>query len=569
MTRSFRLAWLASMICLCLGWSSLARAAEVRQIVVDDARGPNAELIRSAVVKALLGHAEIRVVSLAYLKKSSGGLVARMSEPSGSVALGKSLGVAAVVQLEIKGQGKDLSVALRVRTTADGDVAESHQFRGDGAADLASKIQERAWKQLGNSLSAAKLPNGGGKRIVVLDLSGSKASTVKAYVVKALKRSKDTKVLSDKDTKGLLPAKDASAKDRAAAAASLRAHALIGGEVKISGGSASVALALYNGSDGELMTETTLKGAGLAALGRTLQKDLAKKLAGPLGEATGPMLPEEQPGEEAANASEPDAAPGQETDATADAEPETESPMPGSKPSALEVGLGMRAFARNFRYTDDLFGVLRSYKLGAAPAGMLWLRWYPAAHFMGGIPAHLGIAAAYEQGFALKSQDPSGQSYPTTMREWFVGVRGRVPLDVHEAGVQLTYGNHSFRVDDSPSNPLVPNTSYEYARIGIDGRVRVSRVSIGAELGHRFVLGSGEIATRNWFPHARASGFDAGVRAGYELFTGFELMAGFDFRRYALSMNPRPGEANIAGGAIDEYFGGWGGVSYRIDGESR
>ena len=201
-----------------------------------------------------------------------------------------------------------------------------------------------------------------------------------------------------------------------------------------------------------------------------------------------------------------------------------------------------------------------------ATAAMVWTRWYPAAHFVRGVPAHIGLAASYEQGLGLTSEDSSGESYATSTSEWYAGLRGRLPLGPHEAGAQLTYGKHTFRVEDTAANPLVPNTSYEYVRLGIDGRLRVSRVSIGVELGHRFVMSAGEIATRSWFPHAKASGFDAGVRAGFALVAGLEVVVGFDFRRYALSMNPEPGDANVAGGALDQYYGGWGGVAYRLDG---
>lgn len=567
MTLLGRRASLLLLLLACFAFATRAQAADPRLVVVNDARGPSGELIREAIVKALMSHAEVRVVSLAHVKKSADKLGANLGDPRGAVALGTSLGLAAIVDAEVKGQGKDWSVALRVRATSDGDIAESHQFRATSAAELAQRVGEKAWKQIGGSLADAKVPGGSSKRVVVLGLTGPKAAVVRGYVVKAVNRQKGVKVMSERDTKGQLPPKDAGAKDLAAAAEVLRASAFVGGEVKITGQAASLDVKLYNGGDGELMTEATLKGAGLQGLNRTIQNELGKKLAGPLGEAQLPPLPEEQLGgaAPAEGSGEGDAEPAEDGEAEAESPAEPRS-RPGALPSALEVGLGMRAFARNYRYTDDLFGTLRAYKLGAAPAAMLWLRWYPGAHFTSGIPAHVGLAAGYEQGFGLKSEDSSGESYDTSMTEWYAGLRGRVPFDVHEAGVQVTYGKHSFRVDDDPTNPLVPNTGYEYLRVGIDGRVRVSRVSISAELGHRFVLDAGEVASRTWFPHATASGFDAGVRAGFELVSGLEVMAGFDFRRYAFDMNPKPGDANVAGGALDQYYGGWGGVSYRLDG---
>lgn len=557
-----------ALFSLVLAFARPALAAEPRPIVVAEARGPSGERVRDALVRALKSHAEVRVVSLSHVKKASDALGAGLADPRGAVRLGATLGIAAIVDAEVRGQGKDWSVTLRVRATADGDIAESHQFRAASAEELAQKVGDKAWKQLGGSLGSAKLPGGEHKRVLVLPLEGPKASYVRGFVVKAINKQKGYKVIADRDSAGALPKSGAAAAEIGSAAAALRASAVVAGEVKITGKAAVLELRLMNGADGQVTTETTLKGAGLLGLGRTIQLELGQKLAGPLGETALAPLPEEdgaESGGEPAKDAESD-----EPEAKADdASPAPTSPEGSGPPSALEVGIGLRAFARNFHYTDDLFGTLRSYKLGAAPAGMLWLRWYPAAHLTSGFAAHVGIAAGYEQGFALKSQDPSGEKYDTTMREWYAGLRGRVPFGAHEAGLQVTYGKHSFRVQESGGAPLVPNTEYEWVRVGIDGRVRVSRVSLGAELGHRFVLDSGAIASRVWFPRAEASGFDAGVRAGFEIFTGFEIMAGFDFRRYALAMNPEPGDANVAGGALDQYYGGWGGVAYRLDGQAR
>ena len=561
-----RLGLLAWTVFVLLVGPARAWAAEPRLVVVNDATGPSAALVREALVKALSSHAEVRVVSLAHVKKRAGSLGASLGDPRGAVALGQSLGLSAIVDAEVKGQGKDWSVTLRVRATADGDIAESHQFRGASAAELAEKVGEKAWKQIGGSLAAAKAPGGGSKRVLVLPFKGPKAGVVRGYAVKALNRLKGIRVVSDRESKAGPPVGDGGVKELAAAAESSRAAAVIGGEVEITSTASTLQVKLVNGADGQLMTEATLKGAGLLGLERTIRDELGKKLAGPLGEAQAPPLPEEQLG----GAKQEDAGGEAEPAEEADASPEPRAPSaaaePRARPSALEAQLALRAFTRDYSYSDDLFGALRSYQLGAAPAGMLSLRWYPGAHFVSGLPAHFGLAVGYEQSLALESEDPSGARYDTSMNEWFVGLRGRVPSGGHEVGAQVTYGKHSFRVEDEPSRPLVPNTAYEYVRIGVDGRVRVSRVSLGAEVGHRFVMKSGEVASSAWFPHAKASGFDAGVRAGIELFMGLGLVAGFDVRRYALTMGSEPGDANVAGGAVDLYYAGWGGVAYRLDG---
>ena len=190
-----------------------ARAADPRLIVVNDARGPGGAEIRDAVVKALKSHAEVRVVSLAYVKKVAERLGAALGDPHGAVTLGTRLGLAAIVDAEVKGQGREWSVALRVRATVDGEIAETHQFRGESAAELTQKIADKAWKQIGGSLADAKAPGGSGKRVVVLELTGPKAGAVRAQVVKAVNRLEGFRVIAERDAAGRLPGKGAGAKE--------------------------------------------------------------------------------------------------------------------------------------------------------------------------------------------------------------------------------------------------------------------------------------------------------------------------------------------------------------------
>ena len=159
----------------------------------------------------------------------------------------------------------------------------------------------------------------------------------------------------------------------------------------------------------------------------------------------------------------------------------------GPRPSPLEIAAGLRAFSRHLTYTDDLFNRLRAYKLGLGPSIFVAGTWYPLAHFQAGPGAHAGLTAGYEQGLALKSEVSGGQKYDTTMREWFAGVRARIPLDSIELGVAITYGREIFVVNDDPVFPLVPDVRYSFVRVGADGRARFGRAVVGGHLGYRKV----------------------------------------------------------------------------------
>jgi len=551
-------------ILVLFSFSSRARAADdAKRVVVAEFAGDSGGQVRRGLLEALLGHSEVFVVSLAHAEKLVDG--AAVANRESAKTLGKALGLVAVVEGEVAKSGSGFAVKVRVRSTQDGEVSEAHQFRADDLKALSKKLATAAWTQVSPGLMDSKSPRKGGTQVGVRPMTGPKSSAVRAWVQQAIKRKKGLGIVSNKALKGANVGEDTKGAELAAAAEALDASAFLTGKVSIEGKTASVEIDVQNGADGESIAQFTLKGKGLAGLKREIAKELVKKLEGPLERAHPPSPPEEKIAAAAEEAGEEGA---ESEEGGGEEEAPSEPSKASERPSPLEVGGGIRAASRNFRYQDDLFDSLRAYKLGLAPAGFLWLRWYPVAHFNGGALAHLGLTGGYEQGFALESEAANGEKYSTTSREWFAGLRYRIPVQRHEVGIQVNYGVHSFLVDDDPVFPLVPDVKYSYVRLAADARARVSRVVIGGHFGYRIVSDAGDIQSDRWFPHASVGGVDAGLQAGYEVVDGLDLLVGFDFRRYFYSMNPEPGDARIAGGALDEYIAGWGGFAYRLPGGS-
>jgi hypothetical protein len=551
-----RHAWLLLLIAIvCL--SNPAFADETKQVVVAELEGPNAAAIRSKLVAALASHSEIRVVSLEAVRTAverSGG---SMSEGEAPASVSK-VGVAVIVDGKIK-SGKTWTATIRLR----GGASESKSMSGGSAAALADEIEKSAWTQLGPALTGAKSPPTGKKRIFVAPLSGPKAKTVQGYVEKALNKKKGVTLVSAADRKaagvGDKPSKDELAKAAQGADVSL----FVTGSVKEEKKKLTLSLSLA-GSDGEEVDKVELEGNGQAGLKKSIDAELVKMSSPAIEKSHPPLFPEE-PADGAAVVSD------ETSEETAETE-ETEGEGGGTEPkakeraSALEVGIGIRAFSRQLRYTDDIFDQLREYELGSAPAAFGWLRWYPASHFTRGVAAHFALVGMYERAFATKSKISGGEEYETSMSEWQVGLRGRIPFLPHELGIQATYGTHAFEVDDDPAAPLVPDTKYKFIRIGVDGTARISRVIIGAGFGYRIVMDAGEIESDAWFPRSSVGGVDVGVFGGYEIVKGVDILAGFDFRRYFYDMNAVPGDTFAVGGARDEYIAGWGGFGFRLPG---
>lgn len=562
MTRALLSTLLAALVVL------LAPGAWAQtRVVVGDFEGDDTDSIRAATIAGLKARSEVRVIARDHASKVGSSLGASLSNAAGVRKVSSAVGLAGVLEGSVKEAKGTWTATLRLRSAKDGEVSETHKFRASDVGSLAEKVKSSVWKAVGPALASAPKPKAAGKkRVVVLTFTGTQSGIVRGHVVGALKKQKSIALVADKELANVELSGELSPDAISGTAGALDAAVLVSGAVTVEKGRYTLALVAYNGADGEALTELSFSGKGVLGLRAAIVKELGGKLAGAFDRASAPEPPEEETPRTASSTSDADAEVDEEED-------ESDSPTPGDgetggRPSPLEVIVGARAISRDYRYSDDLFGSLRSYQLGVAPAAFIALRWYPVAHASDGPLSHVGLVGGYEQGFALKSQVEGGEELSTTMRQWYAGLRYRVPVDRHEVGVEASYGRHTFTIEDDPAAPLIPDVQYRFIRLGLDGRVRVAQVLIGAQLGYRILTGSGQLESAAWFPRASGGGLDAGFMAGYELTRGIALVAGFDFRRYFFSLEPQPGDPWIAGGAVDEYLSGWGGFAFRIPGDA-
>lgn len=234
----------------------------------------------------------------------------------------------------------------------------------------------------------------------------------------------------------------------------------------------------------------------------------------------------------------------------------------------IAVTLGLNYFTRSLRYKDDLFGELRPYTLGGAPAPVVDLVLYPAGFVMDGVPAHLGLAVHVEYALALKSKDSMDREFPTSELEFEAALRGRIPFGGHEVALSAGFGSHSFSIDNASDNtdPDVPGVSYSFLRIGLEARFAIIDALNVTILGaYRPVLGSGEISEDAWFKNSSAGAADAGVRVAYAVVPSFDVIIGGNMRRYFYTLNPEPGDPRIAGGALDQYFSGMIAIGWHLE----
>ncbi len=300
-----------------------------------------------------------------------------------------------------------------------------------------------------------------------------------------------------------------------------------------------------------------------------------------------PVQLDEVPADEAptdeTTASDDGAVPAEEDGASTDASSEGSDAAGDARPSPLDATLGVRLYSRAFRYTGTInqsienSGVdpLTDYNLDIGPMPFLNAHWYPLAHFMGGVPAHIGITGGYEMGIATSVNyvDPStGEERKLDQSHtlWYAGLRGRIPVSVLTIGLGANYGSHSFSLDDdSGAPPVFPNVSYGHVEIGGDIEARFGDLMIGAQASYLYLLSAGDLVSDQWFSNATGKGVHFGAHVGWAAASFLHLLAGVDARAYGFDFNPiAPGTPaeRVAGGATDRYMSFWLGARFVLPG---
>lgn len=436
-----------------------------------------------------------------------------------------------------------------------------------------------------------------GVRVAVGDVSGS----IGPMVESAIRRSLDEGGVELVDPPDWTSAMEALNGDEQDVAAELQVAIIVEAETKRGRKSGwEAVIKARAGATGKVSKSWTAKGKDIKALTAAIDAGLWKNLGPTISKAKPPKPPkkpkldvaeapakgskkkpklvEKKPAEVVVPADEEgedtDDAPVEENTAPAKVEaPATvleEKPVVAAKvtPSRrfarnevpLELAVGVELFARNFSYNDDLFGRLRPYTLSGAPAIALQGVWYPGAHFTQGIAANLGLAFDVELGLGLESSDASGATFPTSALEAGGALRWRIPFGAaSELAVSAGGGVQQFSVDpaDTGASPELPSVGYGFVRAGVDARIALpANLAVVAGLGYRQVLSAGEITEDDWFPRASAGGVDGRIGLGYAIVDALEARVSVFGRRYFYAMDPEPGDARVAGGALDQYFGG-------------
>jgi hypothetical protein len=211
------------------------------------------------------------------------------------------------------------------------------------------------------------------------------------------------------------------------------------------------------------------------------------------------------------------------------------------------------AASRHVSYVDRLTASLRPYDLPAAPLASIAVEAYPLTRLtLPSVIGGLGVTGDYARAFAFSSKDvATGTTVGERWQSYDFGLRERVDIErAFVLGIDVGYGAIDFTFDKPAFAAQLPSVGYRFIRAAADLRRALGDFAVYGGGGYLFVLSSGDMG--GLFPRETVGGIEARIGASYALARSFELSLGIGYTRFFYSMHPLPGDANVAGGALDE-----------------
>jgi hypothetical protein len=223
--------------------------------------------------------------------------------------------------------------------------------------------------------------------------------------------------------------------------------------------------------------------------------------------------------------------------------------------------VGLEIGARWFRYSDPLWTAtnLRPYDVAFVPLVVLGGELRPFVWT--GLPVlrSVGVVGAYAFAPHLGSSTRDGRSFDTTWERGDIVLRVPV-LDATAPGqpelaVDVGYGWLGFSFQDAGDlADQLPSVGYRSARLGLDGKIPL-RPGLMLRAGFSYLItpSGGEVYAR--FRDAHVAGVRADLGLDVTVAKGAAVEIGLGYTRFYSSFAPVPGDAYVAGGALDQFLG--------------
>jgi hypothetical protein len=232
--------------------------------------------------------------------------------------------------------------------------------------------------------------------------------------------------------------------------------------------------------------------------------------------------------------------------------------------SLFEGELGAEAAGRHFAYHDGLTSNLRSYTIAVTPMLSASAEYFPLAG-AGSSLRDVGFIGGYSRSVFLQSAMSGGPTVSAVESSYFAGLRVRIHPGGNSGfvlGISDAYADQAFDFNSTGGSldTQVPTVEYRSNRTALDARIPLGPLTLLAAAGFRVVLDAGEVSQR--FRSSTVEGVDGDVGLAFAIAAGWEGRLIADYQRYFYSFKPVPGDAYIAGGALDQFYSGRLAVAY-------
>jgi hypothetical protein len=252
------------------------------------------------------------------------------------------------------------------------------------------------------------------------------------------------------------------------------------------------------------------------------------------------------------------------TAAEADQGPsDSTEPREGGRATALAfVRAAFEMGSRNFTYVDRLTPTLRPYSVAGPPLALVEGELYPLARSGTPVLKDLGATVDYAMAFGLSSVDSAHTSVSTSWTIFDAGLRERIPLGRSVLlGLHAGYGENAFQFSGAlQTTAQLPGVRYRFVRGGADGRVALGSFAVYAYASYLDVLDVGPVGS--YFPRATIGGVEGRFGVSRSMGRNVELSLEVAYTRFFYTLNPQPGDALVAGGALDQMAFGSLGAAY-------
>ena len=238
---------------------------------------------------------------------------------------------------------------------------------------------------------------------------------------------------------------------------------------------------------------------------------------------------------------------------------------------ALEFGIGAKALFRQLAWTSDARAAgLGPYSLTPGPETGAWFEFYPAAFGTSGFAANVGLFGRLDYGFGVATTLANTMNVATKFRDFMAGLKVRIPLGMMIPNVSVAYGQQTFEIAPAMSTLDLPKVAYSFIRPALGTRV-VFAPGVALDLAAAYLMvidpgsGAGYVKGANFFPNAKALGFDLSASLAYRISGAIGARGGVELRQYSLTMNDST--APTVGGAVDRYITMFAGIEVVLDGQ--